>query len=206
MLKDDKEFRDSFVLEFIKNSIPNQLRALRKERDWTQDDLGRETNKPRNVITRLENPNSHLPNLATLHEIASGCKAALLVQIIPFSELLKEYDKPFEYYYAPPIDSKSETQALEVWANMIDVFNEEGNDDQSASVTAYPYSIVRATTTNEPVQPKLVFGQRPELAFSNSTVETGGLSELTTEFIEDVTNVSEVSDPNFIYMTATGSR
>jgi len=120
MLKSDKAFRDTFALEFVKNSIPNQLKALRKERDWTQDDLGREAGKPRNVITRLENPASHIPNLATLYEMAIACRAALLVKIIPFSRLLKEMDAPFSSDFAPAIDSKEEADALTQWSVSFD--------------------------------------------------------------------------------------
>lgn len=115
LLKNDKSFRDTFAMEFVKNAIPSQLRALRQERGWTQEDLGLATGKPRNVITRLENPNSNIPNIATMLEVATGCGAALLVKIVPFSKLLKEYDASFRDQFAPSVDSEAETLSLKEW-------------------------------------------------------------------------------------------
>ncbi len=112
-LKEDKEFRDAFAMEFVKNSIPSQLRDLRDQRRWTQDELGKATQKPRNVITRLENPNNNIPNIYTMLEMAWGVDAALLVKIVPFSELLKEYENPDpERFYASSISDESEIAAL----------------------------------------------------------------------------------------------
>lgn len=165
MLRNDKAFRDTFVLEFVRNNIPIQLKALRKERDWTQDDLGREANKPRNVITRLENPNSHVPNLATLYEIAVGCKAALLVKIVPFSELLKEYDKPFSNYFAPSIDSESESVALTEWATAFD-----DPDDELDTETTKTLALV-SSNPNTSNQGTLRFAEPLRLVSNNNAVQ-----------------------------------
>ncbi len=52
-----KEYRDAYVLEHIKNGVAFQIRTLREDRDWTQGDLGDAMGKPRNVISRIEDPN-----------------------------------------------------------------------------------------------------------------------------------------------------
>jgi transcriptional regulator with XRE-family HTH domain len=91
-LLDSKKFRDSYVYEHIRNGIPFQIRALREERRWTQGKLGEEAQKPRNVITRLEDPNYGKLTLKTLFEIASAFDVALLVKFVPFSRLLREYE------------------------------------------------------------------------------------------------------------------
>lgn len=116
-LTTDKKFRDAYVFENVRNSIPFQIRALRDERDWTQADLGLATQKPRNVITRLENPNSNIPNLNTLLEIASGFDAALIVKIVPFSRLVKEYeDVSSKALYAASVTDEKEQERLNKWA------------------------------------------------------------------------------------------
>lgn len=156
LLREDKEFRDAFALEYVKNSIPSQLRALRKERDWTQADLGKEAKKPRNVITRLENPNNNIPNLLTMYEVAVGCEAALLVKVIPFSELLKEYEKPFEAMHAPKITSKSEIEKLAAWAREVETQNGEETPEISKTVSARVISKKgESSRTAIPEQPEL---------------------------------------------------
>lgn len=121
-LINDKAFRDAFVYEHVKRVIPYQLRAMRKERKWTQGDLGKAVGKPRNVVNRLENPNYGKLTLKTLFEIASGCDVALLVRFVPFSRLLKESeDLSLEALSAASVTgddeaSKLERQKLEEWA------------------------------------------------------------------------------------------
>jgi transcriptional regulator with XRE-family HTH domain len=150
MLRNDKAFRDHFVLEFVRNSIPNQLRALRKERGWNQEDMGLAVGKPRNVITRLENPNSHIPNLASIYDVAIGCKAALLVKVVPFSRLLKELDAPFSADSAPAIDSETETEALEAWAIAVDEIVEDEEGVEEAEIVE-PKILTSERFASEPI-------------------------------------------------------
>jgi transcriptional regulator with XRE-family HTH domain len=88
----NKAFRNGYVYEHVKNGIPFQIRALREERQWTQEKLGDASEKPRNVISRLEDPNYGNFTLKTLLEIASAFEVALLVKFVPFSRLLEEYE------------------------------------------------------------------------------------------------------------------
>jgi transcriptional regulator with XRE-family HTH domain len=117
-LTNNKKFRNAFTLEYVKNSISSQLRVLREQRKWTQADLGRATGKPRNVITRLENPNNNIPSLATMLEMAWGCETALLVKIVPFSQLLEEYEAASpKIFLAAGIADEKEQLRLTKWVN-----------------------------------------------------------------------------------------
>jgi transcriptional regulator with XRE-family HTH domain len=87
-----KTFRDSYVHEHLKNGISFQIRSMREDRGWTQGELGAAARKPRNVITRLEDPNYGKLTIKTLLEMASAFDVALLIKFIPFSRLLREYD------------------------------------------------------------------------------------------------------------------
>ncbi len=94
----EKEYRDSYVNESIRIGIPYQIRALREQRELTQEQLGKIAGKPRNVISRLENPSSGKPSLQTLLDLAAAFDVALLVKFVPFSRFLGEFNKLFPEY------------------------------------------------------------------------------------------------------------
>lgn len=90
---DDKEFRESFVDEFVRTGIAFQIRALRQREDWSQSDLGRKTGKPQNVISRLEDPDYGSFTIRSLLEIAAAFDVALMVRFVSFSDLWKVSQK-----------------------------------------------------------------------------------------------------------------
>lgn len=112
-----KEYRDAYVLEHIKNGVAFQIRALREERDWTQEKLGEMAQKPRNVISRLEDPNYGKATLATLQELASAFDCGLLIKFVPFSRLVREYDDVAPTTLsAKSVTEESEIAALNTWS------------------------------------------------------------------------------------------
>ncbi len=122
-LLESKAYRDAYVLEHIKNGIAFQIRALREDRGWTQGDLGKAMGKPRNVVSRLEDPNYGKFTLTTLWEIAAAFGVGLLVKFVPFSRLVREYEDVFPTRLsARNITSAEEVAALSEWAK------EECND------------------------------------------------------------------------------
>lgn len=87
-LKDGKEYREAFVAEHIKTTIPFQLRAIRKKLGWTQKKLGLKAGMASERITVLEDPNYAKFNLSTLLRLADAFDVALIVRFAPFNELL----------------------------------------------------------------------------------------------------------------------
>ena len=84
----DKEYRDAFVSEHIDTGLPFQIRALRKQRNWTQAELAKHSGmEHQERISKLENPDNPGFTLNTLKELASGFDVALIVRFVPFSEL-----------------------------------------------------------------------------------------------------------------------
>jgi putative transcriptional regulator len=157
-LKENKEFRDSFAMEFVKNSIPSQLRDLRDQRGWTQDELGKATKKPRNVITRLENPNNNIPNIYTMLEMAWGVDAALLVKIIPFSELLKEYENSDpERFFIHGINDEKEVAELSKYIDQDTADSIESLVDTKALLAKILNANVPSSTTAKTSESELDF-------------------------------------------------
>jgi len=85
-----KDIRDFYVEEHINIGIPLQIRALRKQRGWTQDKLAKLTGMKQERISAIENPNyKHKFTLSILMKIASAFDVALMVRFAPISELVK---------------------------------------------------------------------------------------------------------------------
>ena len=116
-LLNNRDFRDAYVYEHLKTGIAFQLRAMRDEREWTQAKVGKLAGKPRNVITRIEDPNYGQFSLQTLREIASAFNVALLVKFVSFSRLLDEYDDVTpQALIAPSVNDSREVKRLKRWA------------------------------------------------------------------------------------------
>jgi transcriptional regulator with XRE-family HTH domain len=113
----NKAFRDAYVYEHVRNGVSFQIRAMREEKGWTQGKLGEISEKPRNVITRLEDPNYGKLTIRTLLEIASAFDVALLVKFVPFSRLLREYEDTSPSALVAANISK-EAQQLGRWARV----------------------------------------------------------------------------------------
>ena len=85
----DERYRDAFVSEHIDTGIPFQIRAIRKQRKWTQKELADNAGMLQERISVAENPNYAKFNLKTLKKIASAFGVALVVRFVPISELVE---------------------------------------------------------------------------------------------------------------------
>jgi transcriptional regulator with XRE-family HTH domain len=85
----NKEYRDAFVAEMISTGIPFQIRALRKQRNWSQQKMSEETGMMQERISVLEDPNYGKLTLTTLKKLASALDIGILVRFVPISDLVK---------------------------------------------------------------------------------------------------------------------
>jgi len=87
----NKEYRDAFVAEHIYTGIPFQIKALRKqkERNWTQEELGKRANMFQERIRVLENPDNESLSIKTLLRLASAFDIGLMIRFAPISDLVK---------------------------------------------------------------------------------------------------------------------
>ena len=86
-LAKSKAHRDAFVSAHIKEGLSFQVRALRKQRKWSQKKLGTIAGFEQSKISDFENPNypSDL-NLDTVKRLASAFDVALVIRFVSFGE------------------------------------------------------------------------------------------------------------------------
>jgi len=128
----DKQYRDAFVSSAITMGLPYQIRALRAQRHWKQEDLTERSGMKQSRISAIETPGKVSFTLETLRRLASAFDVALLVKFVPFSELVK-WEESFEpdAFFVPPfeedagfIDRKGPA-GEEAWQSRRDVFYEQ---------------------------------------------------------------------------------
>ncbi|MCX5888215.1 MAG: helix-turn-helix transcriptional regulator [Deltaproteobacteria bacterium] len=126
----DREIRDFYVSDHINIGIPLQVRALRKQRGWTQNKLAQLTGMKQERISAIENPNyKHKFTLSILMKLASAFDVALIVRFAPISELVKwelalsperleavSFDE--DPYFKPPVVNVSCQVGLVLGASM----------------------------------------------------------------------------------------
>jgi transcriptional regulator with XRE-family HTH domain len=84
----DEEYRHALVDQHIASLLPFQLRAMREQRGWTQQELGDRCGKKQEWISKLENPRYARFTLQTLRTLARAFDVALEVKFIPFSQMI----------------------------------------------------------------------------------------------------------------------
>lgn len=84
----NREYRHGLVSAQIEIDLPLQLRALRKQRGWTQPQLAERTGMKQSRFPVMEKPGGANFTLETLRRLAEAFDVALIVRFAPFSELL----------------------------------------------------------------------------------------------------------------------
>ena len=87
----ERDYRHAYMMEGVKTWIARQVRTLREQRHWSQDDLGRETRKPQSAISRVEDPDYGKLTLQTLFDLAQAYDLPLLVQFVHRSSSEREF-------------------------------------------------------------------------------------------------------------------
>jgi transcriptional regulator with XRE-family HTH domain len=91
-LERSKGYRESFAASVVKRMIPLQIRILRKQREWSQAQLAKESKLTQGVISRAEDPDYGNLTVNTLMRIAGGFDCAYVGRFVPFSDLGKWYN------------------------------------------------------------------------------------------------------------------
>lgn len=83
-----KDSRAAFVKELVTNQVRNQIRFLRKERKWSQQELASRVGMSQSAIGRLEGQGYHGYTVETLRRLAAGFDVGLTVRFVSFSQLV----------------------------------------------------------------------------------------------------------------------
>lgn len=78
--------RAKFVESHVSKKLAFQIRSLRG--DLSQEDMAAKVGIKQQALSRLENPYYGKATLTTLKRIATGCDVGLLVEFVPFSQLV----------------------------------------------------------------------------------------------------------------------
>jgi transcriptional regulator with XRE-family HTH domain len=87
-LRRNPETRTRFVESHLSKTLALQIRILREQTRWSQEELARRVGMNQNAISRLEHPGYGKATITTLKRIASAFDVALVVRFQPFSQLV----------------------------------------------------------------------------------------------------------------------
>jgi transcriptional regulator with XRE-family HTH domain len=87
----DAIYRRAFLAEHVQKSLPFQIRALREQRGWTQEELAKRCGKSQEWICKIESPNYGRFSLQTLLNIAAAFDVAFTARFVSYSELINWY-------------------------------------------------------------------------------------------------------------------
>jgi transcriptional regulator with XRE-family HTH domain len=85
-----KDYRDGLVEAEIGNNIAFQLKAMLRERGWTQQQLAEYAKTAQPLISKYLSGYEQY-SLQTLKNLASGFDVGLIVSFAPFSEIVDRY-------------------------------------------------------------------------------------------------------------------
>lgn len=74
--------------------LAHQIRAIRMQRGWTQDDLAARMKTTQNVVSRLEDPSYGRYTLKTLLDLAKTFDTGMQVRFVSFITMLQQTFKP----------------------------------------------------------------------------------------------------------------
>lgn len=98
---ENSEYRREFAAD-IGTGLAFQVRLLREDRGWTQEQLAHQMGKRQETISQWENPDYGRYTLNTLRELAAAFDVALLVRFAAFSELVDSLTNLTPERLAPP--------------------------------------------------------------------------------------------------------
>lgn len=84
----NKEYRDAFVDANVRTGLAYQIRALRDQREWSQEDLAEAMETKQSVVSRMEDPDYGRLSVSSLIEAAAAFDVGLLIKFVSFPELI----------------------------------------------------------------------------------------------------------------------
>lgn len=140
-LQGSRDSRASYIRGKINVLVPAQLRALRLRKGWKQERFAQEAGMRQSRVSAMEKPGAVNFNIDTLVRSAATYGVGLVVQFVPFSEML-------------------------AWENGFsqDAFNPVAISDDSAFLTPIPASFTLSTESLAAAAAITTTARRPALA------------------------------------------
>lgn len=98
----NQEYRKELAIEHVNTTLAIQIRKMRENHQWKQEQLADRLGKHQETISQWENSDYGRYSIMTLKELAATFDVALLVKFIPFSELVKDMADLSETRLSPP--------------------------------------------------------------------------------------------------------
>jgi len=89
----DKEYRQAYADEFLNASIATQIKVLREQHPWTQEELAEKAGMKQSRISILENVNYSAWSLTTLKRLAEAFDVTLKVSFESYSARLLDIQR-----------------------------------------------------------------------------------------------------------------
>lgn len=89
----DKDYRHGYADEFLNVSIATQIKVLREQRGWTQEELAKKANMKQSRISVMENVNYSSWNINTLRKLAKAFDLTLRISFDTFKDQLNEVEQ-----------------------------------------------------------------------------------------------------------------
>ena len=89
----DKEYRHAYTGEFLNSYIATQIKVLREQRGWNQEQLAQEADMRQSRISVLENVNYSSWNITTLKRLAEAFDVTLNVSFESFGSRLRDIQR-----------------------------------------------------------------------------------------------------------------
>jgi len=89
----DKEYRHAYADERLNAMIATQIKVLREQRGWRQEDLAEEAEMHQPMISRYENVNYSSWSIKTLKQLAFAFDVVLQVKFESFGEMAGAVDR-----------------------------------------------------------------------------------------------------------------
>lgn len=88
----NRKYRSAFVATQLKRGVPFQIRALRRKRGWSQEQLAKAAGLSQGEISRAENLDYGNLTFNTVLAIAEGLDVAFVGRFVPFGEVATWFD------------------------------------------------------------------------------------------------------------------
>lgn len=103
----DREYRQAYAEAAVEQGTAWQIRANRKARGWSQDELASKLETFQSAVSRLEDPEYGKHSIETLIAVANAFDCALSVRFVSYSALaLESLDLSPEAMVVPSYDEE----------------------------------------------------------------------------------------------------